>query len=64
MIQYSIHYHKGVPSASRVVFKQHIEAENDLAADKIRQRLEKECPVAYDFNLLSQTEYLAKHGLD
>ena len=64
VIEYSIHYHQGSPSCSRVVFKQTIFAENDLEADKIRKVREKECPVPSDFNLLSQTEYLRKHNLD
>jgi hypothetical protein len=64
MIQYSIHYHKGSPSCSQVVYKEHIVADNDLEADKIRKVREKTCPVSSDFNLLSQTSYLAKHGLD
>lgn len=62
LIDYSIHYHKGTPSCSRVVFVQKIVAKNDIDADKQRQKLEKQVE-DYDFNLLSQTSYLEKHGL-
>ena len=62
MIQYSIHYHKGTPSCSRVVFVQKIVAKSDIDADKQRQKLEKQVE-DYDFNLLSQTSYLEKQGL-
>lgn len=62
LIQYSIHYHKGTPSCSQVVFVQKIVANNDIDADKQRKKLEKQVD-GYDFNLLSQTSYLEKHGL-
>jgi hypothetical protein len=63
VIEYSLHYHRGTPSASEVVHKDKLWAENDLEADKIRRVLEANCPVDYDFNLLSQTSYLEKQRL-
>jgi hypothetical protein len=64
MVEYVIRYHKGTPSDSVVVFSETIYAENDIEADKIRQQNEAlHMKTEYDFNLLSQAEYLRKQKI-
>ncbi len=62
-MNYTLRYHVGTPRKSIVVFSETFEADNDLQADKKRQEREKICTAKYDFNLVCQTEYLAKEGL-
>lgn len=63
MVEYVIRYHVGTPACSYVTVSETIYAENDIEADKIRQEREKRVGVYYDFNLLSQAEYLRKQKI-
>jgi hypothetical protein len=63
MIEYIIRYHIGTPTHSYVTVSETIYAENDIEADKMRQEREKRVGMYYDFNLLSQAEYLRKQNL-
>lgn len=53
----------GTPADSFAVFTTSFDATDDKDADNTRKKLESTVDFEYDFNLVSQTEYLKNQGL-